>query len=49
VELRLRNYQQVLQKLDRRRGLTDFGGAVLMTLFFNSHSFWRSELHEIFN
>ena len=33
LESRVHNFRQVLKKLHRRRGLVDFGGAVLKTLF----------------
>ena len=33
LEVRLYNFQQLLPRLDRRRGLINFGGTVLKTLF----------------
>jgi len=33
LEVRLHNFQQLLTKLDRRRGLINFGGTVLKNLF----------------
>jgi len=33
LEVRLYNFQQLLPRLDRRRGLINFGGTVLQTLF----------------
>jgi len=33
LEVRLYNFQQLLPRVDRRRGITNFGGTVLKTLF----------------
>ena len=47
LELRLHNFRQVLPKLDRRRGLVDFGGAVLKTLFGTATVSDIHDLHEV--
>jgi hypothetical protein len=49
VVLRLHNFQHVLPKLVHRRGLIDFGGAVLITLFGTAIFSDLNEFHEIFN
>ena len=47
LETRLHNFRQVLPKLDRRRGLVDFGGAVLKTLFGTATVSDIHDLHEV--
>ena len=47
LESRLHNFRQVLPKLDRRRGLVDFGGAVLKTLFGTATVSDIHDLHEV--
>ena len=49
MEWRLHNFKQVLPKLDRLRGLIDFGGAVLKTSFGTATVSDVHELHEVFN
>ena len=38
LEVRLYNFQQLLPKLDRRRGLISFGGTILKTIWDCYHS-----------
>ena len=47
LEFRLHNFRQVLPKLDRLRGLVDFGGAVLKTLFGTATVPDIHDLHEV--
>ena len=47
LESRLHNFKQVLPKLDLRRGLIDFGGAVLKNLFGTATFSDVPELHEV--
>ena len=49
LESRLHNFKQVLPKLDLRRGLINFGGAVLKTLFATATVSDVPELHEVFD
>jgi hypothetical protein len=42
-------FKKVLPKLDRRRGLVDFGGASLRTLLGAAIFSGAHELHEVFN
>ena len=48
-ESRLNNFKQVLPKLDRRRGLVDFGGTDLKNLLCTVIFSGAHELHEVFN
>jgi len=45
LELRLSNFQQLLPRLDRRRGLLNLGGTVLKTLFGTATLSDLNQLH----
>jgi hypothetical protein len=49
LEVRLHDFQQLLPRLDRRRGLINFGGTVLKTLFGTATVADIHLLHETFD
>ena len=49
LELRLHNFQQVLPRLNRRRGLMNFGGTILKLVFGTATIHDINSLHETLN
>ena len=49
LELRLRIFQQVLPRLNRRRGLLNFGGTILKSVFGTATIHDINSLHETLN
>ena len=46
LELKLHDFHQILPRLDRRRGLVNFGGSVLKTLFGTATIAGGQHLHD---
>jgi len=49
LELKLHDFHQILPRLDRRRGLVNFGGSVLKTLFGTATIADVQQLHDTLN
>ena len=49
LESKLRDFHQILPRLDRRRGLVNFGGSILKTLFGTATITDVQQLHDTLN
>jgi len=49
LESKLRDFHQILPRLDRRRGLVHFGGSILKTLFGTATITDVQQLHDTLN